>query len=304
MVLFDNLPDMFYLGFYHPQYIYHEEYFDENCNFNEYSQTILELKNQDSDAIEYFLEQIGNLIDNDNIILTVVPSHSSSPSSSGICDLAKRLTRLKSSLIDGTHLIQRVKSIDKQSCSTNERTQQLHLDSIKINNQSLMTGKKFILMDDVLTTGNSVKACKSLLTKAGAKQVKIIVLGKTIRNIEEAHLAIENEYKADILRLDYECEMEDERLKQETLKRLSVLEGEYHLSLLTSENDENYYIDQEYQIQKQGIRAEKENESLRIEEHFYIEKAFCGKWANEAHQVIEGNLCFSPNNHYYSLFLD
>jgi hypothetical protein len=50
MKLFNDLLDLFYLGFYHPK---------NNGYFNEYSHTILELKNKKHNAINFFFKNLG-----------------------------------------------------------------------------------------------------------------------------------------------------------------------------------------------------------------------------------------------------
>ena len=61
MTNFDSLSDIFYLGFYHPKFNYDGDYYEDNEYFNEYSQTILNLKNSDYDAIIFFTKEFPTL---------------------------------------------------------------------------------------------------------------------------------------------------------------------------------------------------------------------------------------------------
>jgi predicted amidophosphoribosyltransferase len=62
--------------------------------------------------------------------------------------------------------------------SGGNRNIDVHLNSLKINKN--VKGKRIVVMDDVTTTGNSLAACKSLLLKAGAKEVILFSFAKTI----------------------------------------------------------------------------------------------------------------------------
>ena len=57
-----------------------------------------------------------------------------------------------------------------------DRTQQKHLDSIRVINEDLIIGKNVWLLDDITTTGNTLMACKKLLKEAGALEVKCSAL--------------------------------------------------------------------------------------------------------------------------------
>jgi len=52
----------------------------------------------------------------------------------------------------------------------------LHLYLKEIN---LVKNKKVLLIDDVTTTGSSIKACADILLKNGAKKVQVVCLGLT-----------------------------------------------------------------------------------------------------------------------------
>jgi predicted amidophosphoribosyltransferase len=42
----------------------------------------------------------------------------------------------------------------------------------------MVTGKKILVIDDVFTTGATVKECARVLLKAGARQVNILTLAR------------------------------------------------------------------------------------------------------------------------------
>ncbi len=70
--------------------------------FNDYSATILDLKERDFEAIHFFRKQLCNLMSDEEISVTTVPSHSSVTLFSGIRDLAQRLVESKKGFIDAT----------------------------------------------------------------------------------------------------------------------------------------------------------------------------------------------------------
>lgn len=182
MLSYLNLPDIFYLGVYQPLTGECEGYFD----FTEYSSGILALKNCDSEAINYFADCIYYNLANDFDCILVVPPHYSSNNNSGIKILSQKIAN-KHKLIDGTSCLIRHKPIDRLATGGN-RSLEMHLQSIKLVNQPIIQGKKLLLLDDISTTGNSLKACKELLKSSGATTVKCFVLGKTIRYQEDLNL--------------------------------------------------------------------------------------------------------------------
>ncbi|HEY9609310.1 phosphoribosyltransferase [Allocoleopsis sp.] len=179
MVSYLNLPEIFYLGVYQPSTGECEGDFD----FTEYTSRLLNLKNCNSLVIEDFANCISSNLHDDFDCIVVVPPHPSGKDNSGIRILAQRLVD-KMKLIDATSCLIRHKTIDKLSTG-GSRSLETHLQSIKVVNQEFIKGQKLLMLDDVSTTGNSLKACQKLLESAGAKSVKCFVLGKTTRYEED-----------------------------------------------------------------------------------------------------------------------
>ncbi|MBW4544086.1 MAG: hypothetical protein KME25_06545 [Symplocastrum torsivum CPER-KK1] len=174
MVSYDNLPEIFYLGVYQPM-----TGDCDNFDFTQYSSGIRDIKDCDPLAIEAFADCILSNLDNDFDCLAVIPSHYIGVDTSGIRSLCKKISR-RMKLVDATSCLVRHKPTERLSTG-GDRSIQTHLNSIKVVDNELINGKKVLLLDDVSTTGNSLKACKQLLESAGAKTVKSFVLGKTTR---------------------------------------------------------------------------------------------------------------------------
>ncbi|SDB96575.1 Phosphoribosyl transferase domain-containing protein [Succiniclasticum ruminis] len=195
--------DYDYLVDYHPKRDGNNPLFDYN------SQLILDFKNGYPDAIEHF----ADLIDKDfnpcwnGCYCVAVPSSNpannyspeqdlseqnlspyellASYESKKTCvyDLIARLVGKHSGLHNGSAVLIRVKRIVPKS-KGGSRAVSVDLDSIEVNSKCGIdiSGKNILLIDDIITTGNSIVACKMILEKGGAKNVFVLCLGKTSRD--------------------------------------------------------------------------------------------------------------------------
>jgi hypothetical protein len=136
---------------------------------------ITELKNQNGQAIEYFLNKLEPLFGK-GFAIAVVPPRDCRTTSSGIRILAQRLAFKDRH--DATSCLIRQITIPGPGENT-DRDVGMHLDSIGVFNTYRIQDRDVLLLDDVITTGNSLKACKMLLEQNGAKLVKCFALAYT-----------------------------------------------------------------------------------------------------------------------------
>ncbi|MEG4492876.1 phosphoribosyltransferase [Microcoleus sp. D3_18_C4] len=177
MIIFSDSKDIYYLRNYHPLKWQGEE----NDCFDYFSEKILELKNKEKTSIDFWFEELKKHLKMDeSFAIAVVPSHSSGNQVSGIHLVAQKLAKsLPEKITDATLCLIRVKNIDRLSTGGN-RELDIHFQSMKVINLELIQNKNVLLLDDVSTTGNSLRAGKELLLKAGASKVKCVALGKTV----------------------------------------------------------------------------------------------------------------------------
>ncbi len=156
-------------SYLHPYFPY------RSGNFDAASGRILDFKDGCSVAFEYYLEAMDQAMKSDAPICAVPPH---APSSEGpVRHLARRLAQRKNRT-DAAGCLVRTEEIQKLS-QGGCRDVNVHLRSIRAEDADKIRAGKVVLVDDVTTTGNSFRACKSLLLEAGARSVDCFALAKT-----------------------------------------------------------------------------------------------------------------------------
>lgn len=115
-----------------------------------------------------------NLIDHN--IICCVPSHTANISNNGSLALMIKEICKNTTYIDGSQLLIRNKSIPAQK-NQSKRFEETHIDSINISGD--VKGKKIILIDDITTSGSSLRANKKILLNAGASSVICFAFSKS-----------------------------------------------------------------------------------------------------------------------------
>lgn len=115
-------------------------------------------------------------------ILMLVPGHeaASSNAGSGLARVLAELASNDSRFVASPDSLIRTKTVDKKA-KGGERSVQGHLQSIKVRQPPDVKGATVVILDDTVTTGNSIEAARQLLVAAGAKAVAGIGLGRTVK---------------------------------------------------------------------------------------------------------------------------
>lgn len=134
-------------------------------------------EDSDVDDVEYFYNLLNPLLKT-GFPIAIVPTHDPAARNWGLVKIARRLS--VQGRIDATSCLVRIRYTDpqRQFTGTERKRIKRHLDSIEVRDESLIKSKVVLLLDDIVTTGTSLMACKKLLLDAGATEVICLALGK------------------------------------------------------------------------------------------------------------------------------
>ncbi len=116
------------------------------------------------------------LSDTEEYVICVIPTHAVGTAPSGVRTIAKQLC--SHLIINGTDAISRAFEIQKKTVG-GSRDMQLEIKSLTVTDESIVRGRQVLLLDDVTTTGTSLKAGKCLIEQSGAEIVVLLALAKT-----------------------------------------------------------------------------------------------------------------------------
>lgn len=148
----------------------------------EYTDKLLALKKEKPEAIEFFYNILNRAIDvffSNSYVLVPVPT--SNPSKKGgVYFLVERLCQGKQHRINGCGCLYRTKAITpthksgQHNLTIHEET--IRLDKIK---RGELRFRNVILIDDIITSGCTMRVCRDLIKTARAKEVICLALGAT-----------------------------------------------------------------------------------------------------------------------------
>ncbi len=147
-----------------------------NPAFDADSRRILDLKDGDEAAIQHYHQLLLSFIQR-GVALLAVPSHDPHKTTSGIRTLAQGLAGT-GDFEDYHRALSRVKKIDKLAAG-GERGFQIQFDSMRLTLPKDVP-PRILILDDVVTTGSSLKAARQHCLNAGAIRVHCLALAKTV----------------------------------------------------------------------------------------------------------------------------
>lgn len=160
---------------------------------DEISESILKLKNKDAEAEDFFVEKIFSAINIDklkdfdyNFTFCSVPGSKVTKELSGIDNVIEKLVikirehlpNNKISNFKGVNYLYRNVGVEESSTS-NDKSKEKHLDSIKLKYKNRIKNNVVFLIDDVIITGNTMDACRDIILESEPFDVICIGLTKT-----------------------------------------------------------------------------------------------------------------------------
>ncbi len=185
--LIDSEPEnIITLGKYYPKY--DRQYKDMDM----FSSMVLDIKKDEREldpqsgeyyyykkAINYFTMQLRSILsETEEFVICVIPTHAKGRAPSGIRTIAKRLC--SPPIIDGTDVLSRALEIPKKAIS-GSRDLQKEIESLIMSDENIIRDRQVLLMDDITTTGTSLKAGKYRMERVGATIIAMLALAETAK---------------------------------------------------------------------------------------------------------------------------
>ena len=124
----------------------------------------------------------------EDVVIAIAPGHEAYNESSFMYKIVRQFISEYSDIAieDGSALLVRYKSIEKQATSKGIRSESTHRESIRIKDSDkkdvslLNEGKIVIILDDIWTSGCTLRVCEEKMRTTGPKDVKLLAIGKTV----------------------------------------------------------------------------------------------------------------------------
>ena len=119
-----------------------------------------------------------DVIEDGNLRFAVVPGHEAGKDESSVHKLARMLSAYYGRA-DYSRCLRRKHNMAKLSTG-GSRSLLKQYQSMEVDARYTVSGKKFLLLDDIVTTGNSMMAARKRLLEAGAAEVYPLAMAQTV----------------------------------------------------------------------------------------------------------------------------
>lgn len=115
-------------------------------------------------------------------LLVVVPGHDAKPSNEGtpLSRAAHALATVEARCLARPDMLIRTTTVSRKSAG-GSRSVQANMESLCVTDPASVRGATVIVLDDTVTTGQSIAAARQRLTQAGARRVGAIALARTVK---------------------------------------------------------------------------------------------------------------------------
>lgn len=121
----------------------------------------------------------------ESVVIAIAPGHEANPHPTGFMhDIVGQLLGDPSlNVIDNRQFLVRTRTVPKQSQTPGMRSEDTHRGTIEINariGHVDNTGKVVVILDDIWTSGCTLRVCKEVVLATNPKEVKFFAIGKTV----------------------------------------------------------------------------------------------------------------------------
>lgn len=153
----------------------------KGCHLYFYNEKIQEILYQFKGCKDYelntvFLEYFNSFINQRfrGYIMVPAPSYEKSNEERGFNHVQEMFQNTKLKQLNIIHKTKQVKQADSTTEERQKIGNYLTIDDLDLSD------KKILIVDDVFTTGSTVRAMIKLLKEKGAKKIKVLVMAKTL----------------------------------------------------------------------------------------------------------------------------
>lgn len=145
---------------------------------------ILDVKENKKAGVDHYSrilsEKLSNVNNKESVHIVLVPPSNPFKDNAGLKAIVKAVCDC-CGYQNGSDWLHRHTEIEKLAHGGN-RDKSVHISSVKVADEYQETVKdaRVILLDDVVTSGGSLCACKEILENAGCSKVVCLAIGKTI----------------------------------------------------------------------------------------------------------------------------
>jgi hypothetical protein len=146
--------------------------------------------------VQWLRQQLEMLFALGPVVVAIAPGHVANPNPTGFMheivgqvrySFSQPLQPLQPQPLQPVAAIEycplvRTISVPKQSQTIGQRSENTHRGTIQINSNVIPnnSGKVVVILDDIWTSGSTLKVCREVMLVTKPKQVKLLAIGKTV----------------------------------------------------------------------------------------------------------------------------